>query len=240
MNLKEKIRKEVFETKVLFKSVPFTAVVFFSLSVVMMNIMASKALVNTEHLALDGGILVAWMSFLSMDMITRRFGAKASIKISFFALFVAVVCMAVFSVLALFPGDWALNDYASGINWWIIGASATAFIVSCVVNSVLCEFIKNRFKRNPDGKLAYVVSSYGSTIVGQFVDNLVFALVFTLPASYIGLWGMVPMSFSALLFYAAMGAVVELVSQILFSPIGYRVSEKWRKENIGQDYLNLL
>ena len=38
--------------------------------------------------ALDCGFVVSWVSFLCQDMICKRFGAKASIKISILALLV--------------------------------------------------------------------------------------------------------------------------------------------------------
>lgn len=213
---------------------------FFVISIVAMNLLASKALVNNNWIALDAGIIVSWLSFLSMDIIVKRFGPKASIRISIIATLINIVVMAVFSAAAAIPGDWGLNDYATGINWWIIGASTAAFIVSGIVNSLLNWVIKKAFKKHPNSFIAYAASSYGSTMVGQFVDNLVFALIFTFPASMIGLWGMTPMSILALFMFALTGAVVELLCQIIFSPIGYKVANKWEKQGIGQEYLDLV
>lgn len=33
------------------------------------------------------------------------------------------------------------------------------------------------------------------------------------------------------------GAVLELLCEIIFSPIGYKVSRNWETENIGKEYL---
>jgi hypothetical protein len=33
------------------------------------------------------------------------------------------------------------------------------------------------------------------------------------------------------------GAVAELLCEVVFSPIGYRVSENWERENVGAQYL---
>lgn len=238
--IKNFFKQEIKETQLLMKSIPAYVMTFFVVSIVMMNLLASKALVNVSWLALDAGILVSWMSFLTMDMIVRHYGPKASIKISIIAALINIFVMFIFMIAALIPGDWALNDYSTGVNWWIIGASSGAFIVSGIVNSIINWLIRKAFKKNPHGKLAYICSSYGSTFIGQFVDNLVFALIFTYPASIIGLWGMSRMSVLALFMFAITGAIVELLCQVIFSPIGYRVSEKWRKENRGAEYIDYM
>ena len=228
------------ETKILLRNTPALPFVFFVISITTMNLLAAKALVNESWIALDCGILVSWLSFLSMDMLVRRYGPKASIKLSILASLINIVVMAVFTVAALVPGDWALNDYSQRENWWIIGASTAAFVVSGIVNSILNWLIRKAFKKNPNGKLAYMASAYGSTMVGQFVDNLVFALVFTFPASMIGLWGMSPMTVPAMFMMAAVGAVVELICEIIFSPIGYKVCQKWEKQGVGKEYLDYM
>ena len=50
------------------------------ISCIGMNLFAGKELLNVKYLALDCGFLLSWMSFLCMDMLTKRFGAKAAIS----------------------------------------------------------------------------------------------------------------------------------------------------------------
>lgn len=228
---KKWLAREHKETLVLLKEIPAIVMTLFVLSIVAMNLLASKLIVDASWIALDAGIIVSWLSFLTMDMVVKRFGPKASIKLSIIASLLNIVVMIVFSVSALIPGDWMLNDYASGMNWWVIGASTAAFIASGIANSVSNWAIERVFKNKHSFK-AYAVSSYASTMLGQFVDNLVFALVFTVPAFGIGVL--------PTFMFALTGAVVELICQIVFSPIGYKVAEKWRKENIGQEYIDLI
>ena len=33
------------------------------------------------------------------------------------------------------------------------------------------------------------------------------------------------------------GAIVELLCEIVFSPIGYRISNRWKEEGVGNEYL---
>ena len=59
------------DTKLLFRSIPAAVTALFVISVVTMNILANKTIYQSEILALDGGILVSWLSFLCMDIITK-------------------------------------------------------------------------------------------------------------------------------------------------------------------------
>ena len=50
--------------------------------------MANKELVSYKYLALDCGFAFSWIMFLCMDIICKRWGARASVKVSLFALLV--------------------------------------------------------------------------------------------------------------------------------------------------------
>ena len=77
------------------------------------------------------------------------------------------------------------------------------------------------------------------TFIGQFLDNFIFSiLVFTVfaPIFWDGFsWTVLQCTTCALT-----GAVAELILEILFSPIGYRITKKWRSEQIGKAYFDYL
>ena len=39
---------------------------------------------------------------------------------------------------------------------------------------------------------------------------------------------------------AITGMIVELLCEVIFSPIGYRVSRKWKTEQVGKTYFELV
>ena len=39
---------------------------------------------------------------------------------------------------------------------------------------------------------------------------------------------------------ALTGAIAELILEIAFSPIGYRIVQKWKTQAVGKEYLNYL
>lgn len=242
MKFKLWMKKEIEETKVLLHCIPSIVVTLFVVSVICMNILANKTLLQLEWIALDGGILISWLSFMCMDIITKHFGPKASNKISILATIINLLTCVIFYVASIIPSN--ANNYDSlnnilGGTWFILLGSTIAFLTSAVINNVLNWLITKSFKKNPNSKTAYAVASYSSTFVGQFLDNLIFSVivfVFFAPIYWDGFhW-----TFIQCVMCALTGAVLELVMEIIFSPFGYRILKKWNKENIGSEYLNLI
>lgn len=238
-NLKRKLHNERLEMRILLRSIPATVVTLFVVSVVCMNLLANKTLVQLDWIALDGGILISWLSFMCMDIITKHFGPKASNRISLLAVAINLLTCMIFFVAGIIPsnaGDYSAFDGIFGGTWFILLGSTIAFLCSALINNTLNWTIGRAFKRNPDGKLAYAVRSYVSTFIGQFFDNFIFSVivfVFFAPMFWDGFhWTVLQCSMCALT-----GAVAELIMEIAFSPIGYRITQRWKNESVGKEYL---
>ena len=243
-----KLKREIEETRVLLRCVPPLVLVFVVVSFVMMNLFANKSLGGLpEWLALDAGTLVSWIAFMSMDVLVKRFGPKAATKISVIGVMFNLVVCSVFFVCSKVPGYWgesfayegqvsnivnqSLNNTFGG-TWYVLFGSTVAILVSTVVNNSLNFSIGRVFKKNPDSFLAYACRSYISTTIGQFVDNLVFALIVSV--NFFG-WTMQQAVMCALT-----GALVECLFEIAFSPIGFRIVRTWDRENVGREYLDYI
>ena len=241
-NVMKWIKKERYETTILLRSIPATVVTLFVVSVISMNLLANKTLLQLDWIALDGGILISWLSFMCMDVITKHFGPKASNRISLLAVLINLLTCLIFFVASAIPStadDYTAFDTIFGGTWFILASSTVAFLASAVLNNTLNFTIGKAFKKNPNGKLAFATRSYISTFFGQFFDNFIFSiLVFTVfaPIFWDGFfWTPLQCAMCALT-----GAVIELVMEILFSPIGYRISKKWKRENIGKAYFEVI
>ena len=99
-------------SKILLRSIPASVVALFVISVIAMNILANKTLVQTEYLALDGGILISWLSFLSMDIVVKHFGPKASNRMSIFAVLVNLLVCLIFFIASKIPSN-SGEDYSA-------------------------------------------------------------------------------------------------------------------------------
>ena len=95
------------------------------------------------------------------------------------------------------------------------------------------------FKKNPDGKVAFVTRAYVSTFIGQFFDNLIFAILTFMVFAPI-FWDGFHWTFIQCLTCSLLGAGLELILEIVFSPFGYLVSKNWKKNNIGQKYFEVV
>lgn len=240
--LKEWVKREREETQILLRCIPATTVSLFVVSVVCMNLLANKTLFQNTYLALDGGFLISWLSFMCMDMITKYFGPKASNRIAILASVINLLTCAIFYIVSIIPSnadDYTALDEIFGGTWFILLGSTIAFLVSASINNFLNWTIGKAFHKNPDGKLAYATQAYVSTFVGQFFDNLIFSLIVFAgfaPIFWDGFhWTVLQCTTCALT-----GAVAELVMEILFSPIGFRLVTKWKQLKVGQEYLDYM
>lgn len=238
----QKIKKEFAEFFILLRSVPPVSLTLFVLAVTAMNLLANKSInIPVEWLALDCGIVVSWAAFLTMDVLTKHFGPKAACELSIFAMLINLAVCLLFFVISVIPGTWsasyvdgsenivnnALNETFGG-TWYVVLGSAAAFIASAFVNNFINFGLGKLFKRNPDGIGAYVCRTYVSTAIGQFADNLVFAL---LVSHFFFGWSILQCVTCALT-----GMVAELLCELAFAPLGYRMCVNWKKNDVGKQY----
>lgn len=233
------IKRELEDYKVLLRSIPSLVVALFIVSVIAMNLLANKEFISLEYLAMDCGFAFSWVSFLCMDMICKHYGGKPAAKISILALFVNLMVCLIFKLLSLAPGMWGefyttgLTEVNDGLNatfggsWYVVLGSSTAMLVSSLCNSIINTLIGKRLKKDNFGTFA--LRSFVSTGIAQFVDNLVFALM----VSYVFFgWNMIQVVTCSLT-----GAFMELLFEIVLSPVGYKVVKGWKRENVGSDYI---
>lgn len=240
--------KQLFREAVLLeRSIPGIVSALFIISIIAMNLLANKSIsLPVEWMALDCGIIFSWLLFLLMDMVTRRFGPRAATMLSVIALVVNLFMALMLFIGSVIPGLWGESFVDSGgelINtaldntfrgtWYVLLGSSVAFICSAIVNNELNWAIGKWFSKKEEGKFgAYAARSYVSTFIGQFVDNMVFALIVS--HNFFG-W-----TWTQCVVCALTGAVVELLCEVIFSPIGYRVFRHWEKNNVGQEYIDYM
>ena len=233
--------------KYMLRNVPSLIVAVFCVSVVVMNLMASKTIVITDPawFGVTGGILISWAPFLCMDILNKAYGAKVATKINILALGVNLACVALFELVARIqvggdPETYLAFNSTFKQTWQILVASSIAFLVSGVINNILNAGIARLFKEDPDGKNAYMARSYGSTIIAQFIDNFIFTALAFLVFFKLSVGSSFGWTIYTVLGSATFNAILELVMEVIFSPIGYRVCKKWKEESVGKEYFDFL
>ena len=242
LKIKRFIHREREEAAILLRSIPATVMTLFVVSVVCMNLLANKTLLQLDFIALDAGILISWLSFMCMDIVTKHFGAGASNRISVLAAGINLLTCLIFFVASAIPSS--ASDYTAfnsifGGTWFVLLGSTVAFLSSALLNNMLNHLIGRFFRKHPDGKLAYAMRTYVSTFIGQFFDNFLFSLIVFVgfaPVFWDGFsWTPLQCTVCALT-----GAVAELLLEIVFSPIGYRIVTRWREHSVGREYLDFI
>ena len=237
------LRSTIEEYKVLLRSVPSMVIAVFILSVVLMNLLAGRELYRSDYFCLNTGLALSWISFLCMDCICKRFGAKAATRISMVTIGVNMICAVIFWLLMKTPGQWAAYYSAgdpatgqmitAGIDstfagaWYVVLGSSAAMLASSVVNSHLNHMVG---ERADNGRYSgFAARSLVSTCIAQFVDNFVFSALVS--HVFFG-W-----NWTQVIICSTTSMIIELVFEAAFSPLGYRVSDSWARNSVGQKYL---
>lgn len=232
--------------KILLRNVPSLVTSVFILSVVCMNLMAGRELYRSDYFCINCGLAISWISFLCMDCICKRFGAKASMMISITAMLVNAACVGVFKLLTMTPGRWAAYYSASnpstaeminagldstfGSTWYIVFGSAVAMLVSSIINALLNQMIGAKADKGNYG--GFAARSLISTTIAQWFDNFVFSAIVS--HVFFG-W-----NWTQVIICSTTSMIIELLFEAVFSPVGYRVSKEWEEENIGEEYVKII
>lgn len=237
-------KKECKDISILLKSIPAPIFALFVIAIIAMNLLANKAVsIPWSWLALDCGIIVSWIAFMTNDIITKHFGPKEATKISVVAILINLLICLLFFIASKIPGIWgesyvdgseaiinnAINKTFGG-TWYVVLGSTIAFLVSAVVNNAINYGLGLIIKKKPNGFKTFAIRSYISTGIGQFVDNFCFALIVS--HVFFG-WTMLQCITCSLT-----GMVLELLFEVVFSPLGYKIVQKWKAENVGQLYFD--
>ena len=243
----QKIKDFVKNCIVDFKKVPAWLIALSAVTTVLMNLLANKTLYSDGmYLSIDCGLMVSWVMFLVMDIATQRYGGKASFAITIFDVFVALAMSGIMVGVAAIPespvSGWFMGDDAAvsmngliGNNYLVILTSLFAFICSSGVDILSNITIGRLFnktktfegqanKRTFKGFIVYFFRAYGSTFLSQLTDNIVFQMIaypllFTIPCT--------PLS---IFLGATLAALVELVAEFAFAPVGYLAITKKEQE----------
>jgi len=234
-----RLKKEYLETSLLLKNIPATTAVIFTVSVVCMNLLANKTLLQTSWIALDGGVLLSWIAFLCMDVITMHFGPGAATRMAVVAAAVNLPVSLVFYIAGTIPsnaGDYTVLNRVFCSNWFILIGSTVAFIISAAVNNLTNYIMGDIITGAPTSRRTTALRAGISTFTGQFTDNFIFSLIVFAgfaPRFWDGFqWSVIQCAMCA-----CTGAAAETVMEILFWPAGHRIITRWRDDSVGAEYL---
>ena len=230
------------------RSVPAMALALITVATVLMNILANKSIIEIPRLGdgdywlvQDAGIIMSWVGFLVGDLLVKNFGSKNAIRVNLTCLGISLFISAILAIAGAVPGTWSASyDFSGQVNealnatmgnvWYVILGSALAAAVGLIVNGITQGLlIKKIESKHGDKYWGFLVASAGSTMIGQFIDNFVFASIVSVP-----FFGWSWFSVFACSFF---GMIIELIFELVFSPLTYRISKNWKKNHIGEYWM---
>ena len=232
------------QISLLLRSIPSWILAFFVASLIAMKLLANKCISGLQSwLALDAGFLFSWVAFAVMDIIVKRFGARAANLVSFVAILFNLFVVSIFFLASKIPGEWSTGYGPDGIpvpelnaavnnifggSWYVVFGSTTAIVVSTVFNNFMNVTIGKLFKKDNFG--VYAIRSFFSTFLGQFLDNMVFAFIVSIP--FFG-WSILQATTCSII-----AGTAELLCEVIISPLSYQIVKKWDETEVGNEYLS--
>jgi uncharacterized integral membrane protein (TIGR00697 family) len=169
---------------------------FFVAVLITSNVASSAKIVDlgfslfTVRLAFDGGTLLFPLSYVFGDILTEVYGFRASRRVIWTGFAALALASLIFLLLRSLPAEEAWEGYAGSAAYDAIlggmstGGIALASLLGYWVGEFSNSAILSRMKILMRGKHLWV-RTIGSTLVGEFLDSLVFVSV----ASLTGVFG---------------------------------------------------
>ena len=179
----------------------------YAAAIIIQNILATKQ-IDITIFTVTTGILVSPIVFIIQDIIAELYGYKDAKKMVLLGFIMNFVGVLLFTLAIKLPSSAFWNNQEAfstilGTTFRISIASFTAYIIGSLTNSKVMVKLKEKFPKS------LFVRAITSTIVGQFLDNAVFA--------FIGFLGILPIP--AILSMVAGGTIFEVLYEIIFYPI---------------------
>ena len=241
----KKFKELMFEATVLSRSVPGILFAIFISSLIMMNVLANKSIdTHLSFLALDCGFIFSWVTFLVMDIVVKHFGLRAANILTVIGLVTNLFFALMMLAASFIPGEWS-QSYVAGseeiINnamnltfrntWYVLFGSSVAYLISAILNNYLNHYIGKKFDKNNNFR-GFVIRSYLSTFFAQFIDNLLFAFIVS--------YHFFDWTILQCITCALAGGIAELIFEVIFSPLAFKVCKRLDENSVGKEYLDYL
>jgi uncharacterized integral membrane protein (TIGR00697 family) len=162
----------------------------FAATLIISNVASSAKIVDLGvslfglPLAFDGGTLLFPLSYVLGDVLAEVYGFRAMRKVIWTGFGCLALASLVCLLLSVLPGEagWQADVGDSAFNSILGGMSAGGLVIASLAGYLVGEFsnasVLVRIKALMKGRLLFV-RTIGSTLVGEFLDSIVFVSVAT-------------------------------------------------------------
>ena len=190
------------------------------------NIVSTK-IVNFFGFTFDGGTLLFPLAYIFGDILTEVYGFRRARRVIWLGFVSAFLMSVMIIVVGKLPSaaDWLFQDAYDkvlGLAPRIVLASLIAYLAGEFSNSVILAKLKIKTK----GKYLWI-RTIGSTIIGQFLDTILFVVI--------AFGGILP--WSLVLVVIVSNYIFKCGAEIVFTPVTYRVVNYLKKKE-EEDYFD--
>lgn len=182
--------------------------------IIIQNILATKN-IDITIFTVTTGILVSPLVFIIQDIQTEIFGYKKAKKMIILGYLMNFIAIMLYTFSISIPSSSTyINQEAFttilGTTPRIAIASFIAYMIGALINSKVMEKLKNKHEKN------LFFRAISSTVVGQFIDNMLFAVI-----AFIGI-----LPTQAIISMIVGGTLFEIIYEIIFYPITKKLIQK--------------
>lgn len=205
-----------------------TAISVFFVSILLISNIASTKIVDLGWFTFDAGTLLFPLSYIFGDILTEVYGYKRSRSVIWLGFFMALMMSLIFIIVGKLPAaaDWnnqAAYNTILGLTPRIVVASLIAYFCGAFSNS----YILAKMKILTRGKWLWT-RTIGSTVVGEFVDSILFILI--------AFYGVLPDSLLVTIIIS--NYIFKTAVEVLFTPVTYKIVSFLKKREM-EDYYDL-
>ena len=188
-------------------------------AVLLISNLAGTKLIAFGPITTDGGAVLFPLAYILGDVLTEIYGYKYTRRAIWTAFGIMLLAVAAFTVVRYMPPASEYTAQASyeavlGFFPRIVAASLAAFLTGSFLNS----FVLAKLKIKTKGEKLWL-RLIGSTLVGEFFDTVVFALV-----AFGGI-----LQGTGMLVYILIGWLFKTGVEVVCLPITYRVIAKMKQ-----------
>jgi len=192
---------------------------FFVAILLISNIADTKA-ITMGALSFGGGTFLFPLAYIFGDILTEVYGFRKARRVIWIGFGCAILMALTFYLVGQAPpaADWPFQEsYMNilGLTPRIVLGSLVAYMVGEFVNSVILAKLKIVTK----GKYLWT-RTIGSTVVGQFLDTVIFM--------FIAFYGIFPMDL--LISIIISGYLLKVGTEVLFTPFTYLIVNYLKKK----------
>ena len=186
-------------------------------SIIIQNILATKN-IDISIFTVTTGILVSPLVFIIQDIQTEIYGYKNAKKMIILGYAMNFIAVLLYSLSIFIPSS---NTYQNQVAFkTILGttpriaiASFIAYILGSLINSKIMDKLKIKYEKY------LFFRAILSTVAGQFIDNMLFAVI-----AFIGI-----LPINAIISMIIGGTIFEIIYEIIFYPVTKHLIKKLNK-----------